>query len=1173
MTGPAWRAAAALLLAGGLASCGPGSDTTGVRERAYRVNNRGVALLEQLQYPEAATAFREALGIDPSVAFARLNLALALYYEQDLEGAQREAEAAAQALPAALQPPYLLGLLARAQNRTDAARAFFDRVHQADPGDVGASVNAAQIALEERRYVDAIALLRPVAAAEPYHITASYVLGLALARSGETTESQRYLDRAQSLRQVGYAITFGTGYLEQGRYAEAIASTGAESELVDRSVPTVRFVAERMTTELAGPFGRSPFGDAFSRAEMNGSGEGSLAVRLGGGATLIDVDGDGDLDVLTLSPRGGRLLRNDGGTWSDATAGSGLDVTPPRSVPLGAVTADYDNDGRPDVFVMRFGGNALYRNDGNGRFTDVTRAAGLPDYPYLPGAAAFTDVDHDGDVDLVIAGLGDPEATLKDETRFEFTFPRDFAPAPLRLYRNNGNGTFADVTRDAHLEYTGHAIAIVPTDFDNRRDVDLLVVSRDGPVALFANQRDGTFRDVADEVGLTAVLAGGGDITAVTVGDVNKDDFPDFLFTRTSGAVFAMSDGRGRVTARPGPKSTNDVASQFVDYDNDGLLDLVIWDAYAPGVYRNLGRSAAGGTEWKWVNQGLPLGERSPANRLWSARALATVDLDQNGTTDFVVAEGVETWLWRNSGDSRHKALRVDLEGRVSNRLGIGSKVQVRAGSLSSRIEVSAATPAVAPADLVFGLGARAGADAARVLWPSGILQAEVAPASSPDRVLSSPFHVVELDRKPSSCPFLFTWNGERFEFVTDFLGGGEMGDWIAPWTFNRPDPVEYVRIRGEQLRPRDGRLELRITNELEEALFLDRVQLLAVAHPRSMDVYPNEGMTDPPKPFRQHAVTAARTPVRVTDDHGHDVTEWIARADWRAPDDFDLERIRGYARPHGLSIDIGTAVATPLLLLTGWTDYAFSSDNVAAHQAGLRSDPPSLAVREVSGGWRVLDVAVGIPVGRPQTIAVDLTGRLRPGEHELRLSTSMRIYWDRIEVGTASSPSGLRVSTLDAQVASLRWRGFSAEVVEKSSPPRYDYDRITKESPWKAMQGLYTREGDVRPLLGAADDRFVIARSGDEIVLQFDATALSAIPHDWTWTYLLRADGFSKEMDINSASPYTVEPLPFHGMSRYPYPSSERYPDSSEHQRYREMYNTRRVSRPLPLLAGSDQP
>src|SRR5205823_5706046 len=152
-----------------------------------------------------------------------------------------------------------------------------------------------------------------------------------------------------------------------------------------------------------------------------------------------------------------------------------------------------------------------------------------------------------------------------------------------------------------------------------------------------------------------------------------------------------------------------------------------------------------------------------------------------------------------------------------------------------------------------------------RVLWPSGILQAETA--------IASPLAITELDRKPSSCPFLYTWNGRQFEFVTDFMGGGEMGYWEAPAVRNRPDPDEYVRIRGDQLRPKDGRYELRVTNELEETMFADRLQLLAVAHPADVDVFPNEGMTEPPKPFHLFAVRDARVPTRAVDEHGHDVT------------------------------------------------------------------------------------------------------------------------------------------------------------------------------------------------------------------------------------------------------------------------------------------------------------
>src|SRR5262249_35896134 len=289
---------------------------------------------------------------------------------------------------------------------------------------------------------------------------------------------------------------------------------------------------------------------------------------------------------------------------------------------------------------------------------------------------------------------------------------------------------------------------------------------------------------------------------------------------------------------------------------------------------------------------------------------------------------------WRTEGAGTNRSIRVQLKGRVSNRSGVGAKVQIRAGSLEQRLEVSATTPAVAPADLIFGLGRRVGADVIRVLWPSGVVQAESAggtvpgnPAPVVPAALPSIVTVQELNRKPSSCPFLYTWNGERFEFVTDFLGGGEMGYWESPGRYNRPDPIEFVRIRQEQLHERDGRYEIRVTNELEETLFLDRLQLLAIDHPQNISVFPNEGMSDPPKPFRLFRVSNKRVPATVIDGEGHDVTEQIATLDRRYAEGFELKAIRGYAARHELRIDLGNVPSKPLLLMTGWTDYAFSSD------------------------------------------------------------------------------------------------------------------------------------------------------------------------------------------------------------------------------------------------------
>ena len=249
------RAAMILVLAG--VACG-GDDAVqlGPREDAHRANNRGIARLEQFDYPAAATAFRDALRLDDTLAIARINLALALYYDQDFEGATMAATEAASQLPSSPQPPYLLGLIARAENRPDDALGWFAEVQQQDPGDVGTNVYLGQIHLEARNYVEAAERLRLAVAEEPYNVTAAYSLGLALARSGDTDEGQQLLEQAQALRATGYAVTFGTGYLEAGRYAEAIASTGAEPELVDRAPPSAVFTVTPIAADLPARGGR-----------------------------------------------------------------------------------------------------------------------------------------------------------------------------------------------------------------------------------------------------------------------------------------------------------------------------------------------------------------------------------------------------------------------------------------------------------------------------------------------------------------------------------------------------------------------------------------------------------------------------------------------------------------------------------------------------------------------------------------------------------------------------------------------------------------------------------------------------------------------------------------------------------------------------------------------------
>ncbi|MEP6636794.1 MAG: FG-GAP-like repeat-containing protein, partial [Acidobacteriota bacterium] len=1119
---------------------------------------------------------------------AHINLSIALFNVPDMPAAAREAQTAATLTPDAPQPYYILGLIAKLQSRTDDAVAAFQKVLKIDPDDVGTNINLGQVYAQQRKYPEAIAAFRVALAAEPYNATALYNLGQALMRGGQREEGQAVTERFRQLRERGSATTIGQNYLEQGRYAEAVASTGAEPELVDKRMPNVVFTD--VTANVLSSGGAWPFTDP-------------VLEQFSGAVVLFDYDGDGDLDLLEVSSTAQRLYRNDGGKFTDVTAPSGDLAKSATGIGTAAVAGDFDNDGKPDLFVLRYRASALYHNDGNGHFTDVTAKARIPNYPHLSKSVAFVDYDHDGDLDIFIGGGEDVTDALKmgkslreHPSNYFYSISPLSPSAPVQLLRNNGDGSFTDQTTEAKLSSAVDARAVVPTDFDNRRDIDILVASYDQGVALWRNMRDGTFKDVAQDVGLRADSLTKTILTSVAIGDVNKDGFIDFYFATGEWAgYFALSDGREHFKLKRGPGETvvepnsatakYNNASQLIDYDNDGLLDLVtaVTSSGGDGVHVELRI---------WRNQGdgwVELSDKATHSittkvgavnyPLSGSRVLAAGDIDGDGDTDIIFGiPGGGLRVARNDGGNRNHAVRVQLAGKVSNRNGIGAKVELRAGSLQQKLESYSASPSPAPADLLFGLGKRERADSVRVIWPSGVIQAETEFGKSVGSTDLATLSLTELDRKPSSCPYLYAWNGSRFEFITDFMGGGEMGYLEEPGRHNTPDPTEYVRIRSDQLQERDGRYELRVTNELEEALFADQFQLIAVDHPQQNDVYPNEGMTDPPRPFKLYATRNARPPLTAVDDHGNDVLARITSMDRRYPDDFIRDRIRGYAEQHTLTMKLAEAggpvargdhsTERMVLLLTGWTDYAWSSDNVAAAQSGKSMMLPALQVKDAEGNWRTVIEDIGIPVGRPQTVTVDLTGKFLSANRELRIVTNMRILWDQILVANWNERAPVQISRLDPASATLRWRGFSAEVTPDGREPfGYNYENVSFTSPWKVMPGRYTREGDVRSLLSKSDDMFVISRPGDEISLSFDARKLPPLRSGWTRTFLLYSDGFSKEMDINSASPDQVSPLPFHGMTKYPYADPEVYPMTAARRAYIEQYNTRLVTTELPSI------
>jgi hypothetical protein len=662
----------------------------------------------------------------------------------------------------------------------------------------------------------------------------------------------------------------------------------------------------------------------------------------------------------------------------------------------------------------------------------------------------------------------------------------------------------------------------------------------------------------------------------------------DFAFTMndTPGlVVFRSDEGKQFVPVpMPPPGWRMGWGLAPIDIDNDGWVDLaVVGQTSRGGEFRLFRNNGTGGFE-------AFLNTAGNANvTLGWPRALQVTDYDNDGDADLLITQNGPVILFRNDGGNRNNWLKLSLKGLADNKSAIGTKVEVYAGGTYQKFEVTA------PNDLLIGLGKETKADVVRLLWPTGVLQDEINLAANRRHVIT------QIDRRGSSCPIIFTWNGERYEFIADAIGPGIVGHWVAPGQRNVSDPTEYLRIPGASLRPRPGpggapRLSVRFLEPMEELVYLDQLRLLAVDHPAGADVHPNERFYASGPPFPDGRVIAtrpaasparpgARWPAAARDHRGRDVLPLLTHRDRRYVTGFADLPYKGFAEMHWIELDLGDSVApashrffskaalagepqptgeTPALrlLLHGYTDYFTATSVYAAHQAGVTAIVPYVEALDSNGKWVRLENDMGFPAGLARTMVADLTGKLPAGARRIRIATNLKVYWDQILVDT--TPEGavpVRVAEAPLASATLAFRGYPREVRgTPASDFSYDYSAISATGPYARPAGNYTRYGDVRALASTADDRFVILGSGDEVAADFDPAALPPLPEGWTRDYFLYVDGFAKDMDFYAAHAYTVEPLPHHAMGRYPTSaaSGNAYPADPGALEYQLEYNTR---------------
>ena len=1064
----------------------------------------GLTLLSQHRFEDAEKALLKLVEKAPSHFVPRFNLAIA-----QLNQAEKGADRALQTLSKArqLQPDdprvaYSFGIIHRFLGAEEAALKEFEQALRHSPRDADCHYQVAIGLIHSGRSAEALPHFEMAVQLDPTIRGAWNNLQLAWRRAGRIEDADRALATFRDLEATGTGRAHSTKYTEQGKPAEAIRDWSPPS--ASRYLISSGSVSELM--RITGP-------------------------REGGAApfALVDTDLDCIPDLW--------IAGDEPAAWDLTAEPKKLASLPALEGAISFAIGDVDEDGIADL-VISDGKEVRIQRGEAGRIPDFEERIST-----VVAAATdlmLADIDMEGDLDLLLAS----------------------GKGPVQLSLNEGRN-FRSLEDSPDLGSRQRVDKIIAVrDLDHDHDPDLLLIGE--TLSWISGAPQWQFSENPEQRPLTA----GAPIAATSALLVDVDG-------QLGAELVLLQDGKLRILRRagtvkdaPGKAIFDGEVSLPAEITSETFETIAAADLDLDGTQEILLGSTSRTSILHHIDGAPMLSSRSfPA-----AVNIVVGDVDGDGDPDLILEQqDGSLWLLRNDLDIptyRLHAFRSHLGGkrdgddRRTNLLGFGARLELRNPdhTVLAFQEGSLGNKARGLLPVVVGINTATHVSSLIIEWTDGVLQAEMDVAADQCQ------RIEEVQRKSSSCPVLFTFDGQKWQFITDFMGGGGLGSWIGPGKYAPPEPTEVVRIAPGALTQVGDRLRLSVMEPMQEICYADRLQLLAVDHPATQSCYPEEYFpvqSDPPSGKALLLQDRDRVfPINVRDANGRVDPDRIRKID------------RIYAGPRALVPDLvgycedqvweftfesvpeGQRVA---LFLDGWIEYPYSRINFAAWQGSRQFSAPTFRWRKDAGEpWQLLGEEIGYPAGMPKTMVLDVSDIVALGAREFRIESNLELYWDRVFLASVKEPRPGQVHIIPLHSALLRDGGYPREYSEDGQlPATYHYDLRDPTLDYRAMeQGHVTRHGRVDELLAEIDDRFVIIGGGDELLLEYDASMLPELPEGWQRTWLLDTFGWCKDLDPLTGARDSIEPLPFRAMSNYPPAPGDEIPDRTD---YQSIWNTRR--------------